>query len=102
MMHETYETFEAVKNRLDEIVDTVSDNHIPLDDALALYEEAVALGLRAGDLLEADIDAHRACEATREVDEGMTASQEDSAMGTLSDDAVHQPAGNETNTPATV
>ena len=56
----SYDTFEAVKSRLDEIVDAVNDDALPLDDALALYEEAVALGLRASDLLEENIEAHRA------------------------------------------
>ncbi|WP_080799499.1 exodeoxyribonuclease VII small subunit [Arabiibacter massiliensis] len=58
----TYDTFEAVKGRLDEIVDAVNDDGLPLDDALALYEEAVALGLRASDLLEENIEAQRAAD----------------------------------------
>ena len=52
-----YESFEALKARLDEIVAAVSDDALPLDDALDLYEEAVALGMRASDLLEAGIKA---------------------------------------------
>lgn len=51
-----YETFEAVKARLDEIVAAVSDDSLPLDDALDLYEEAVALGMRASELLESGIE----------------------------------------------
>lgn len=99
-MHETYETFEAVKSRLDEIVDTVSDEDLPLEDALALYEEAVALGLRASDLLEADIDAHRVEEAACDV---VSAPEEESVMGVVSDSATSQQLEqNETNTPATV
>ena len=58
-----YRTFEAVKERLDKIVAAVSDESLPLDDALDLYEEAVSLGLRASDLLETDIDADAAAEA---------------------------------------
>ena len=46
MALESYDSFEAVKTRLDEIVDAVSDDELALDDALALYEEAVGLGLR--------------------------------------------------------
>lgn len=38
------ESFEEVKKRLDEIVDAVADDDLPLDDALKLYEEAVQLG----------------------------------------------------------
>ena len=47
--------FESVKARLDEIVQAVSDDNLQLDDALALYEEAVTLGLRVSDLLEEGI-----------------------------------------------
>ena len=50
-----YETFEELKTRLDEIVEAVSDDSLPLDEALDLYEEAVSLGMRASDLLEAGI-----------------------------------------------
>lgn len=51
------DTFAGVKTRLSEIVDEVSNDALSLDEALALYEEAVTLGLRASDLLEAGIDA---------------------------------------------
>ena len=47
--------FEAVKNRLAEIADAVEDESISLDEALDLYEEAVAIGLRASDLLEVGV-----------------------------------------------
>ena len=47
--------FDAMKARLDEIVEEVSAEGISLDDALALYEEAVKLGLAACDVSEADI-----------------------------------------------
>lgn len=60
MALDSYDTFEAVKSRLDEIVDAVGNAELPLDDALALYEEAVGLGLRASDLLEENIEAQRA------------------------------------------
>ena len=49
-------TFEQALTRLDEIVEAVGDENLPLDDALDLFEEAVALGLRATDLLEDGID----------------------------------------------
>lgn len=58
-----YESFEELKVRLDEIVEAVSDDDLPLDDALELYEEAVSLGLRASDLLEQGIEAREAEEA---------------------------------------
>ena len=51
-----YETFEALKARLDEIVEAVGDENLPLDDALDLYEEAVALGMRVSELMEEGIN----------------------------------------------
>ena len=49
------QSFEDVKGRLDQIVEAVSDESIPLDDALKLYEEAVELGLIASSLLEENL-----------------------------------------------
>ncbi|MEG0071054.1 MAG: exodeoxyribonuclease VII small subunit [Raoultibacter sp.] len=46
------ESFEVVKNRLDEIVETVNDESTSLDDALTLYEEAIKLGMQASNLLD--------------------------------------------------
>lgn len=48
--------FASVKERLSEIADMVDDENLSLDDALDLYEEAVALGLKASDLLEVGIN----------------------------------------------
>ena len=45
-------SYDQVRDRLDEIVEAVSAPGISLDDALALYEEAVKLGLSACDLSE--------------------------------------------------
>ena len=45
----------AVRERLDQIAKAVDDEGISLDDALALYEEAVKLGMRASELIEAQI-----------------------------------------------
>lgn len=47
--------FESVKARLAQIADEVDDESLSLDKALDLYEEAVALGLQASDLLETGI-----------------------------------------------
>ena len=54
-MSDTQHDFESMKARLDQIVDEVSAAGISLDEALALYEEAVKLGLSACDVSEADI-----------------------------------------------
>ena len=48
--------FESVKRRLAEIAEAVDDESLSLDDALDLYEEAVALGLQASDLLESGVE----------------------------------------------
>lgn len=51
-MSEAYEAYDEVSERLNKIVDEVNDPEISLDSALALYEEAVKLGLLACDLSE--------------------------------------------------
>lgn len=51
---ESYSSFEQVRARLDAIVDEVNAEGVSLDEALALYEEAVKLGLSACDLSEKD------------------------------------------------
>lgn len=48
-------TFPSVRERLDEIAQEVAREDISLDEALALYEEAVKLGLSACELSEADL-----------------------------------------------
>ena len=48
----------------------MNDDELPLDDALALYEEAVALGLRASDMLEENIEAQRALDEADAAPEG--------------------------------
>ena len=55
MANDHLQDFKAIKMRLEEIVEAVSDESIPLDDALDLYEEAVELGMRVSDVLEDDI-----------------------------------------------
>ena len=49
---EEYRTFPEIKERLDQIVEAVSDDDMPLDDALDLYEEAVKLATRVSQLIE--------------------------------------------------
>lgn len=41
-----------------QIVDSVSDESLSLDEALTLYEEAVGLGMKASELIESDILQH--------------------------------------------
>ena len=61
MALESYDSFEAVKSRLEEIVDAVSSDELELDAALA-----VGLGLRASDLLEENIEAQQGVEEAGE------------------------------------
>jgi len=50
------ESYVQIKARLDEIVEQVKDESLPLDDALSLYEEAIALGSQISSLIEEGID----------------------------------------------
>lgn len=77
MPNTSMDSYREVKERLDQIVDAVSADDLPLDDALALYEEAVKLGLRASDLIEQDTEAHDLEEEAAE--EGAPGSAEGSA-----------------------
>ncbi len=51
------QSFEDMKLRLDQIVAAVSDEDLPLEDALGLYEEAVGIGLAASRIMEEGIAA---------------------------------------------
>ena len=65
------QTFEDIKARLDEIVAAVSDEELPLDEALSLYEEAVGIGLTASRIVEAE-----SAEAQASSDSGTSSSDE--------------------------
>lgn len=78
-MSDQQDSFEEIQTRLQEIVDAVSDDALPLDDALTLYEEAVQLGLRASTLLEEGIatkDADSAAEEETQSDQPETKSHQ--------------------------
>ena len=72
------QTFEDIKARLDEIVAAVSDEELPLDEALSLYEEAVGIGLTASRIVEGGIAAKEAefAEAQASSDSGTSSSDE--------------------------
>lgn len=65
--------YSQLKERLDQIVEAVSDEGISLDDALSLYEEAVKLGSKASALIEEDISAKTA----EELEKALAAEQAD-------------------------
>ena len=69
MANDHLQDFEAIKMRLEEIVEAVSDESIPLDDALDLYVEAVELGMRVSDVLEDDIEVDEAALAGEDAGE---------------------------------
>ena len=69
MANDHLQDFEAIKMRLEEIVEAVSDESIPLDDALDLYEEAVELGMRVSDVLEDGIEVDEAALAGEDAGE---------------------------------
>lgn len=83
MASRSYDTFDEVKQRLDEIVEAVGDDSLPLDEALALYEEAASLGLRASDLLEENIEAYNA------QDEAPSTAEAGGADDAAADGAAH-------------
>lgn len=71
------QTFEDIKARLDEIVAAVSDEELPLDEALGLYEEAVGIGLTASRIMEEGIAAKEAEPAEAQASAGSDTSSSD-------------------------
>ena len=88
-------TFESVRTRLEEIVEAVGAEDVTLDEALALYEEAVKLGLAACDLSEKDVEA--AFPEDAPVDAAEDAPTEDAPAGFA--DAAVEPAAEEAPAP---
>ena len=58
--------YSDVNGRLKQIIEEVSDENLPLDDALDLFEEAVRLGMEASTLMEEDMAAR---DAARDAEE---------------------------------
>lgn len=79
MPNASADTFDDVRNRLDEIVEAVNAPGISLDEALSLYEEAVKLGLAACDLSEEGAEELVAEEEAKEAAEKEAARAEDGA-----------------------
>ena len=80
-------SFEDIKTRLDEIVSLVSDDSLPLDEALDLYEEAVGIGLQASRVMEegiAEKEAEQAAQALRDAIPSETKIDSDSLSDTSS------------------
>ncbi len=64
------QSFEDIKLRLDQIVAAVSDEELPLEEALSLYEEAVGIGLAASRIVEEGIAAKNDAEQEASLDGG--------------------------------
>lgn len=88
MAQQSGPTFEGMQSRLEEIVDEVNSEDISLDDALALYEEAVKLGLAACDLSESDVEAYLAASSMTEEETDSIVSPDEA-----SDDANQETMG---------
>lgn len=87
MSHDDARSFEDIKTRLDEIVSLVSDDSLPLDEALDLYEEAVGIGLQASRIMEegiAEKEAEQAAQALRDAIPSETKIDSDSLSGASS------------------
>lgn len=48
-----YSSFDQISDRLDQIVDQVRDKDVSLERSLDLFDEAIALGSKAVDLVDA-------------------------------------------------
>ncbi len=64
------QSFEDIKLRLDQIVAAVSDEELPLEEALSLYEEAVGIGLAASRIVEEGIAAKNDATQEASLDDG--------------------------------
>lgn len=87
-------SFGTVTDRLAEIAEVMEDETMPLDDALDLLEEAVALGMQASSLLETDMHERDAAdEAAQEAE----ATEEDAAeeAGAMAPETAEAAEGNE-------
>lgn len=88
MNAEDARSFEELKMRLDEIVSLVSDDSLPLDEALDLYEEAVGIGLSASRIMEEGIDSADSSNQNA-VSEGVLSSAAETESATDTD-ALHE------------
>ncbi len=88
MNAEDARSFEELRMRLDEIVSLVSDDSLPLDEALDLYEEAVGIGLSASRIMEEGI-ASADSSNQNVVSEGVLSSAAETESATDTD-ALHE------------
>ncbi len=96
MPNSSADTFDDVRNRLDEIVEAVNAPGISLDEALSLYEEAVKLGLAACDLSEEGAEELIAQEEAEEAAEKQAAQTDEDAAAAQEGAATDAPNPGET------
>ena len=96
MPNSSADTFDDVRNRLDEIVEAVNAPGISLDEALSLYEEAVKLGLAACDLSEEGAEELIAQEEAEEAAEKQAAKADEDAAAAQEGAATDAPNPGET------
>lgn len=107
-----YQSFDQITARLDSIVDQVRDKNVSLEHSLDLFDEAIALGSKAVNMVDTTeftpeeeerlvqaqaagdtADAESATEATEAAADGQTSSEQAEASAvdeTSSDDAVSE------------
>lgn len=83
-----YTDFEQVSGRLDEILKEVKRKDLPLESSLKLYEEAVALGSKAVDLIDVQTATLQEIEAV----EGKGPQVAEDGAGTKAEDGVGEKA----------
>lgn len=79
-----YQTFEQITGRLDDIVDQVRDKDVSLERSLDLFDEAIALGSKAVELVDAtDFSPEEEAKLAEQAEhDGGDTSQEDESAGT--------------------
>lgn len=83
-----YERFSDVTSRLDEIIGAVRDKNTSLERSLDLFDEAIALGTRAVDLVDKAAFSPEEMERMADVDTGEAAHE---GTGAAPDKAGTQP-----------
>lgn len=83
-------SFEDIKQRLDQIVERVSEDDIDLDEALTLYEEAVKLGVAACDASEFDTESEEAEAENIEAENAVPENPEAQAANEAAEEVVEE------------
>lgn len=72
-------TVDSINARLKEILKQVDDPDLPMDEILALYEEAVKLGSKVGEVVESNISDEEARAAAEAAAAASATTPEDSS-----------------------